>query len=255
MNRALTVARHDLLWLRREPAPVITMLLTPALLMFFIKPLYAGALDRLGYRGVSGAELAVPGMTVMFSFFMAGLVTESVFREHGLNTWARLRVSPLRDTELMTGKVAPCLALVMAQSCVLFLLGRTLMDLRVRGSLLALLAVMAALSACVVAFSFLLCAVARTRRQAFAYERVTTLVWVILGGTLVPTELMADWVGSLARFTPVYWASHGYREVILNGEGVAGVLPHIGVLCAFAALFVALAVWRFDGEADKQHWD
>ncbi|MCW8098725.1 ABC transporter permease [Streptomyces tauricus] len=107
MNRALTVARHDLVWLRRDPAPVITMLLTPALLMFFIKPLYVRALDRLGYSGVNGAELAVPGMTVMFSFFMAGLVTESVFREHGLNTWARLRVSPLRDTELMTGKVRP----------------------------------------------------------------------------------------------------------------------------------------------------
>ncbi|MFH9424113.1 ABC transporter permease [Streptomyces sp. NPDC017529] len=129
------------------------------------------------------------------------------------------------------------------------------MGLEVRGNPLALPVVMVSLAACVVAFALALCAVARTRRQAFAYERITTLVWVMFGGALVPTELMAQWLGWVARATPVYWAGRGFREAILNGGGVAAVLPCAGALCAFAVLFTALAAWRFKGEAVKQHWD
>ncbi|AUY52526.1 ABC transporter permease [Streptomyces sp. CB01881] len=254
MTRVLSLLRHDATWLRREPAPLVTVLLTPCLLMLFIKPLYSGALSQLGYGDADGAQLAVPGMTGMFSFFMTGLVTESYFREHGLHTWQRLRLSPLRTWELLVGKAALCAALVVGQCVFLFVLGWAVIGLRVHGSLLALLVVMVALAVCVVSFALALCAVSPTRRQAFAVERMVTLSWTVFGGALVPTELMADWIGWIARFTPVYWAVGGFRKVVLDGAGVGGVLPNAGALLGFAAAFTALALWRFTMDKDRRHW-
>lgn len=254
MARVLALLRHDATWLRREPAPLVTVLLTPCLLMLFIKPLYAGALSQLGYQHADGAQLAVPGMTGMFSFFMTGLVTESYFREHGLHTWQRLRLSPLRTWELVVGKAGLCGALVVAQCAFLFVLGWLAIGLRVRGSLLALLVIMVALAACVVSFALALCAVSPSRRQAFAVERMVTLTWTVFGGALVPTELMADWIGWVARFTPVYWAVGGFRKVVLDGAGVADVVPNAGALLAFAAVFTTLAVRRFTMDTDRRHW-
>lgn len=186
----------------------------------------APALDWPGARA-AGETVRLPTAqpALLMLFFMTGLATESVFREHGLNTWQRLRISPLRDMELLAGKVAPGLVLVVAQRSVLFGLGWVVMGPEVRGNPLALLVVMVSLAVCVVAFA------------------------------LVPTELMAQWVGWVARATPVYWAGRGFREAILNGGGVAAVLPYAGALCAFAVLFTALAAWRFKGEAVKQDWD
>lgn len=255
MRRALILAGHDLTWLRRDPAPLITLLLTPCILMLFIKPLYVGALGQLGYREVNGAELAVPGMIAMFSFFMAGLITESIFREHGLHTWNRLRVSPLRDWEVMVGKVAPCAVLVIAQSAVLFVLGHLISGLRVRGDIAALVVLMVALALCVVAFALALCSASSTRRAAFAYERVATLAWAVFGGALVPIELMADWIGWIARATPTHWAVTGFREVVLDGGGVADILPQAGMLLGFAAGFGVIAAWRFNAGTNRRHWD
>ncbi|MGW6457506.1 ABC transporter permease [Streptomyces sp. NPDC055078] len=254
MTRVLTLLRHDATWLRREPAPLVTVLLTPCLLMLFIEPLYVGALSRLGYHQADGAQLAVPGMAGMFSFFMTGLVTESYYREHGLHTWQRLRLSPLRTWELAVGKAALCGALVVAQCVFLFALGWSVIGLRVAGSLLALLTVIVALALCVVAFALALCAVSGSRRQSFAVERMVTLSWTVFGGALVPTELMADWIGWIARFTPVYWAVGGFRRVVLDGAGVSGVLGDAGALLAFAVVFTALALWRFTMDKERRHW-
>lgn len=255
MHGVITVARHDMTWLRRDPAPLVTLLVTPCVLMVFIKPLYVGVLDQLGYRGANGAELAVPGIASMFAFFMAGVITESVFREHGLNTWQRLQISPMKNWEVLLGKVAPCAVLVLAQLVVLFGLGALLSGLRVQGSLLALGLLMLALAVCVVSFGLALCSLSRTRRQAFAYERVTTLGWAVFGGALVPAELMADWVGWVARATPVHWAVDGFREVILDGRGITEVLPQVGALLGFAAVFATVGLTRFDAAEDRRHWD
>ncbi|OKI09448.1 hypothetical protein A6A06_01725 [Streptomyces sp. CB02923] len=254
MTRVLTLVRHDITWLRREPAPLVTLFLTPCLLMLFIKPLYTGALGQLGYDHVNGADLAVPGITAMFSFFMTGILTESYYREHGLRTWERLRISQLRDWELIVGKSMLCVLLVLTQCAVLFLLGGLVIGLHVKGSLPALLAVTVALAACVVSFALVLCGISPTRRQAFAYERMATLTWTVFGGALVPTELMADWIGWVARITPVYWVVRGFRAVVLDGAGLGDVLPHIGALSAFTGIFLALALWRLNFNTDRRHW-
>jgi ABC-2 type transport system permease protein len=254
MRRVLALAAHDLGWLRREPWPLVTMLLMPGVLMLFTRPIYRSVLLQLGVDDANGADLAVPGLAVMFSFFMVGIIAESIFREHGWRTWDRLRVSPLRDWELFLGKLLPGFLLVVLQLTVLFLFGWLWLGLRARGSIAALALVLVALAACVVSFAVALCAIVSSRRQAFAYERLIVLAWAGLGGALVPVSLLPAWTLWPARLTPVYWAVDGFRVIVLDGRGIPSVLLHLAALAAFTVVFAAVARWRFRMDSEKTHW-
>ena len=254
MRRVLAIAAHDAVLLLREPAALITMLITPALLMIFLKPLYRSVLAQSGDAGANGAELAVPGMTTMFAFFMVGIVADAIFREHGWRTWDRLRVSPVRDWELLLGKVLPGYLTVLGLFAVLMGLGWALVGFRVRGSVAGVVLILLALAAVVVSFGMALCALSASRRQAFTYERLAALVWAGLGGTFVPIELLPDWLEVLAWLTPTYWAMEGFRDVVLDGLGVTSVLPEVAALGVFAALFAVVAVSRFRMETTRVNW-
>ncbi|PWV57264.1 MULTISPECIES: ABC transporter permease [Nocardiopsis] len=251
MTNALSVLRHDLIWLRRDPVPFVTLLLTPCLLMSFTAPLYAVVTSQFGYDDASGADLSVPGMALMFSFFMGGVIKESIFREFELHTWKRVRVSGLSARDLLCGKVLLGGTLVLMQSSVLFLVGWLLLGLNVRGSVAALVVLLVAVAACVVSFSLALCALARSRSQAFAYDRVVTLLWTVVGGALVPIDLMPSWVRALATVTPVYWAISGLREVIVGGGDLRQVVAPVACLLAFSSVFAVIAFWRVSTKVDK----
>ena len=47
---------------------------------------------------------------------------------------------------------------------------------------------------------------------------------------------------------PQTWAMQGYQDLITRGQGFVAVLPEIGVLLGFAAVFFAIAVCKFDLE-------
>ena len=93
-----------------------------------------------------------------------------------------------------------------------------------------------------------------SRRQAFTYERLAALVWAGLGGAFVPIALLPDWLEVLAWLTPTYWAMEGFRDVVLDGRGVTSVLPEVGALGVFAALFAVVAVSRFRMETARVNW-
>lgn len=106
VRRILTIAWLDLRVIFRDPVPIVTLILMPLIVMAFIKPTYRVALIEEGYVDANGAEQAVPGFAIMFAFFLVGAVSFSFFREHGWNTWERLRASSTTSAEVMAGNRA-----------------------------------------------------------------------------------------------------------------------------------------------------
>jgi ABC-2 type transport system permease protein len=56
---------------------------------------------------------------------------------------------------------------------------------------------------------------------------------------------MPDFMQTLAKFTPNAWALNGFLDVMVRGLGVSAILPTVGMLMVFAAVFWAFAIWRF----------
>jgi len=247
LSRSWAVAKHDLRILRSDPAFLLIMTGMPLIVMAFIKPAFGNAATPFGAPGAAianGADHAVPGVTVMFAFFLVGNVGFGVFREHGWNTWERLRASRATPAEVMAGKVVVPLLTLALQLSVLIGLGGLLFDLRIRGSLVAMAAVAAALSLCLVCMGLFLLAVTRTVMQLNAISNLGTMLFAGLGGALAPISVLPGWARAIAPSTPSYWAMRGFRDVISGGELSQVALP-IAVLLLFATGFAALAAFRF----------
>lgn len=247
-TRSWAVARHDLRILRRDPVFLITMMGMPLIIMGFIKPAFGASEAPFGLGSppseITGAEHAVPGVAVMFAFFLVGNVGFGVFREHGWNTWERLRASRASPVEVMAGKtVVPLLTLAL-QLTVLIGLGGLLFGLRVQGSIPAMVLVASAFALCLVSLGLLLLAVTRTIMQLNAISNLGTMIFAGLGGALAPITVLPGWARAVAPATPSYWAMRGFRSVIAGG-GLAEVMLPVAVLVGFTTALAVLAAWRF----------
>ncbi len=246
-RRSGAVMRQDLRILRSDPVFLLIMIVMPLLVMAFIKPAFRAALVESGVPDANGAEQVVPGTATMFAFFLMGNLGFAVFREHGWNTWERLRASRATPGEIMSGKtVTPLLSLAL-QLSVLF-------GLDVRGSYLALALVAASLAVCLVSLGFVLLAICRTVMQLNAVTNLGTMVFAGLGGAIAPITALPDWARTIAPATPSYWAMRGFRSVILEAGGLGAVALPVVVLLAFTTGFACIAGVRFRLEETKLSW-
>ena len=71
------------------------------------------------------------------------------------------------------------------------------------------------------------------------------MVMAMMGGCWYPVELFPDAVRSAVQVLPTYWAMQGLLDVVLRGQGLAAVLPNVGILLGFAAVFFGVGVARF----------
>ncbi|MEU8685629.1 ABC transporter permease [Streptomyces sp. NPDC048611] len=254
LSRITALVRQDGRLLLRDPAPLVIRTVMPLLIMAFMQPLFRAALRADDIHDANGAEQGVPGMAVMFLFFLVSIVGFAMFREHGWNTWDRLRAGPARPFELVAGRLVVPLAVAVVQLAVVFGAGGLLFGLRVRGSYLALAVVGVPLALCVVMVGMALVALCRTIAQLSVFANLLALVFAGLGGALTPLSALPDWARPLAPGVPSYWAMRGFSTVILDGGGVGAVLLPAGVLCAFAAGLTAVVLAFFRTGHRKLSW-
>ncbi len=97
-------------------------------------------------------------------------------------------------------------------------------------------------------------ALCRTAQQANAFSIVGMVLFGAIGGALVPYDVLPEWAKSIAPATPTYWAMRGFRSVILDAEGLGGVIAPVGVLLAMTVLFALVALSRFRFDQQKIGW-
>ena len=247
-TRILAIAKQDLRVLRTDYVPVVALILMPLVLMPFLQPAFDLALRVEGYREATGAEQAVPGMAVTFAFFLVGNLSFGFLREHAWNTWERLRASPASTTEILLGKLVVPLLEAAAQFVCLFGLGGILLDLHVRGSWLALIAVGGSFSLFLVTTGLAVTALCRSFMQVNVIVYIGTLLLAGLAGALVPFGLLPHWAQDVAPASPSYWAMQGYKHAIF---GHGSVLAPVLVLLGFSALAGLFTSVRFRVDESK----
>jgi ABC-2 type transport system permease protein len=253
-HRIWAVVRHDLRILRSDPLYLIIFVTMPLLVMGFLKPAFRGTLVLSGIKDANGAEQAVPGITVLFAFFLVSNVGFGVFREYGWATWERVRASPSSAIEVMAGKVVVPLLSLALQLTILFGIGGLLFSLRVRGSYFGIVLVGGALAMALVGLGLMLLAVCRTVMQLSAVSNLGAVLFAGLGGAVAPISSLPRWAAVIAPATPSYWAMRGFRSVIIDGQGVGAVALPTGVLLGFAVVFVGVAATRFRYDETKVSW-
>jgi ABC-2 type transport system permease protein len=251
LRRVGVIIGHELRLARRDPTPLLVLLVFPAITIAFLKPALRPALIQAGYPHATGAEQVVPGQAVMSAFFLVSLVTLSFFAEHGWATWDRLRASAATSLDIVAGKAVPRVAIGIAEFVVVLGAGVLVFDLSIRGNALALFPLVVAFSVCLVLLGVAATAVSRTAQQANAFAFTGMVLFGAIGGAFVPLNVLPGWARTIAPITPTYWAMRGMRSVVLEGRGFGAVGAPIAVLLGMSVLFVLVALRRFRFDETK----
>jgi ABC-2 type transport system permease protein len=91
----------------------------------------------------------------------------------------------------------------------------------------------------------MMAALTKTSAQANALGTVIVLSISALGGAWWPLEIVPGWMQTVGRLSPMSWAMDGFQDIITRGQGMTAVLPEVGVLLAFAVVFLFIGIWRF----------
>ncbi len=198
-------------------------------------------------------ESILPGMSVLFVFLASMTMARSIYEERRDGSLRRLLAAPLRRSELMLGKMAPMLLLIIIQIIFIFFVGGLLLPLLGFGKLgigndpLALLLVSLAMAVCTVSLGVFLAGIARSEGQITGIGNAVLWVAGFLGGAIVPAFILQQIsvLNVISRFIPHFWATSAYYDLLARGRGLADVLPNIGVLLLFSALFLFIGLRRF----------
>jgi ABC-2 type transport system permease protein len=245
LRRVGAILEHELRIVGRDPTPLLVLIVFPVITIAFLKPALRPALVQGGYPDASGAEQVVPGQAVMSAFFLVSLVTLAFFAEHGWATWDRLRASPATPLEIIVGKSLPRVAIGIIEFVVVMGAGVVIFGLAIRGSAWAMAPLVIAFSVCLVLLGVAATAVSRTAQQANAFAFTGMVLFGAIGGAFVPFRVLPDWAQTVAPVTPTYWAMRGMRSIVLDGQGIGGVVAPTAMLLAMSVLFAAIALWRF----------
>jgi ABC-2 type transport system permease protein len=203
-------------------------------------------------RGAHRYQILVPAYTVMFSFFLVMTVGWVFVSERRQGTLKRLKAAPITRGQVLLGKLVPCYLISLGQGVFLLIAGRLLFGMRwgpeqwpliVQAGWLLLVVVCTSLAA--MGLALLVAALAKTEVQVALYGAVPVLVLALIGGCVLPREMMPAETQKLSLITPQGWALDAYRELLGASSkydpNLGIVLGACGVLTAFGAGFLALA--------------
>jgi ABC-type multidrug transport system permease subunit len=186
------------------------------------------------------------GMNIMFGcLFGVGYVVVR-YRKNGF--LKRLQATPLNAFEFMTAQALSRLMLTLTVQAGVFFGVKLMLDISMRGSYLALLLV--GFLGCSSMISLALVLAARISSEELAGGLVNLIAFpmMLLSGVFFSLEGSPEWLRSAAQTLPLTQMLDAARAIMIDGAGLADVLPELGVLLAmtlaFLALGAALFQWR-----------
>jgi len=201
---------------------------------------------------ISGVQIGVPGITVLFIFLTAQVTARSIYDERKTGSFRRLMAAPLSKWQVLIGKLLPNIVVVILQVVFVFATGMFLLPLMGLDALdlgddpvaLALLVLAAAL--CSAALGALIAAMARTEAQIGGISGVVLWVLAFLGGCFIPLFLINESMATLGQVTPHFWAVTGFYDLLTRGQGLSAIVDSLVALLVFAAAFFVIGARRFE---------
>lgn len=183
-----------------------------------------------------------PGFAVLFLLFTMLASAKTIHEERESGTYERLMAAPLTKTSIIAGKMLGSYVLASLQILLLIGLGSLLFGIR-WGSHPGATVIMALVTAAgATSLAMVIAAAARTGRQTDNVGTAFILVMSLVGGSMWPIEQAPAAFQRLGRFTFNYWAHGGFKKLVFEDVGLAGITQEIAIISAMSAVFVVVAV-------------
>ena len=165
--------------------------------------------------------------------------------ERNTGSLRRLLTTPTRRGTFLIGTISGQVLLALLQMLLLVGFGMVVLKLNWGHSPAALALVLVASALAGAALGTALGTFVKTEGQAQSLSIMLGMLMALLGGCWYPLELFPPAINTASLILPTRWAMQGMLDLVLRGQGLSAVLPEVGVLLGFAALFFTIGVFRF----------
>jgi ABC-2 type transport system permease protein len=220
------------------------MTIIPIVLTPFMIPGNRSTLIAEGYTHANGAEQAVPGFAILFSFFSVQLIVQMFFNEQHWGTWTRLRLSSASMADIIIGKAGVAFILQLLQTGVVLLAGSVICDYHPNGSLLALIVTAVVFSAALSLFGVCISLWCSSEHTALSIAMLAGILMACIGGALTPVSTFPAWAKPLARISAAYWVVDAIKITGLDHGTIRNIIPNLAFVTAFAAACLFLVALR-----------
>lgn len=192
------------------------------------------------------AVYIVPGLIgVILTMTMVMLTAMAIVRERERGTLEQLIVSPVKNVELVIGKILPYILIGYVQITLILVAGRLVFHVPFVGSVALLYGLSFVFIAANLALGLFFSTVAKTQQQAMQMSFFFLLPNILLSGFMFPFEAMPRPAQWLAQALPLTHFLRIVRGITLKGSGLGDAAPELVWLCAILGVLVVLASLRF----------
>jgi ABC-2 type transport system permease protein len=196
--------------------------------------------------GNLGLVQAVAGTAVMMLLFSLTGMGGGLLDEKEQGTLKRLLYSPLHPAEILLGKMAASILVASVQLTFMFAFSSLVFHLHIADKVLPLAILIFATAFACSGFGLLLATFAKSRQQLQGMSTLIILSMSVIGGSMVPTFIMPQWMQDISVISINYWSIQGFYDILWRELPIAGTfLTKVGVLLAIGIVFTLLAFRLF----------
>jgi len=197
---------------------------------------------RYNPEGITAYNI-VPGLIgTLLTFTLVVITALAVTRERERGTMENLLAMPVRPVEVMLGKIVPYIFLGYVQVALILAAAVLVFRIPVQGSVPLLLVGLGLFIAANLAVGFTFSTLARNQLQAMQMAVFFILPSILLSGFMFPFAGMPRWARVLGEALPLTHALRLIRGILLKGNGVVDVVPHLWPLLLFSLVVGTLAI-------------
>jgi len=199
--------------------------------------------------GLESRYFMVPGVLALLLLLVTtNLSAMAIVRERELGTLEQLNVTPLRNIELILGKLLPYGLIGFLDVLLVIAVAVLWFEVPLRGSLTLLIGSSVVYLVCTFGLGLFISTVSSTQQQAM----MTAVFFVIipmmyLSGFIFPIENMPEPIQAITYLIPLRYFLVIVRGIFLKGVGLEVLWPQLGALAIWGAVVLGLAVWRGKG--------
>ena len=198
----------------------------------------------------SAVQIVPALMGVILNFTMIIFTAVSVVRERERGNLEFLITTPVRNYELMLGKIAPYILIGLTQVTIVFLAGTWLFRVPVAGSLLDVYLGSIVFVAATLGIGLSISTFAKSQFQAIQGAIFLMLPMLLLSGFMFPFDGMpkvAQWIGLLFPLTHFVEVIRG---IILRGATIGDMAPQMYAISGLFLVSMLIPVLRFTKRLD-----
>lgn len=249
MRTALLVAHKDLVVLSRDKLALLWVVVFPLAFALFFGTVLEGAIERaspgpLPPGAPSGFARSLPTGILWGLMSSAATFAVAMVSERTRGTLHRLRAAPTSDGALLAGKALACWIACLLVATLLAGVAVVGFDVRIERPF-ALIAAVASAATGFVGITVLLGVTGKSEQSVAGAGWAVLLACAMLGGAMVPTTLMPEWLQRAGEASPVRWGLSALEAALFGTGDTSALAAACAKLLALGATGIGLAALVF----------